>query len=110
MRLPGRNRGAVRILVTNDDGVHSEGIRGLGVTVAVLDTGVNINHQELRGRIAAGARSMVTNTGVVTDTVGHGTFVADWFGAKRRPRAWSSRQVNTGSSRWHGRRSRTDAR
>jgi subtilisin family serine protease len=43
------------------------------VRVAVIDSGVDLGHPELRGRIAA-ARSFVGGT--VQDTEGHGTFVA----------------------------------
>jgi subtilisin family serine protease len=43
------------------------------VRVAVIDSGVDLGHPELRGRIAA-ARSFVGGT--AQDTEGHGTFVA----------------------------------
>jgi subtilisin family serine protease len=45
----------------------------LAVRVAVIDSGVDLNHPELKGRIVA-ARSFVG--GSVTDAFGHGTFVA----------------------------------
>lgn len=56
---------------------------GRGVTVAVLDSGMNVTHREFSGRIAPGARSIVTNTGIVTDRQGHGTFVASLIAANR---------------------------
>jgi subtilisin family serine protease len=43
------------------------------VRVAVVDSGIDLGHPELRGRIVA-SRSFVG--GSMTDTVGHGTFVA----------------------------------
>lgn len=46
-----------------------------GVRIAVVDTGVDINHPDLRGRIA-GRYNAVTGGTNVTDTLGHGTFVA----------------------------------
>ncbi len=45
----------------------------LAVRVAVIDSGVDLSHWELKGRVAA-SRSFVG--GSVTDTLGHGTFVA----------------------------------
>jgi Subtilase family len=45
----------------------------LAVRVAVIDSGIDLNHPELRGRIVA-KRSFVG--GSVTDALGHGTFVA----------------------------------
>lgn len=65
--------------------------RGAGVIVAVLDTGVDVNHPQLRGAIAPGGRDLVDGDndpgespdgidndgdGVVDEALGHGTFVA----------------------------------
>jgi len=44
------------------------------VRIAVVDTGMDINHPDLIGRIA-GTYNAVTGTTDVTDTMGHGTFV-----------------------------------
>ena len=46
------------------------------VIVAVVDTGVDINHEFFTGRIIAG-KNMVDNSSDVTDFAGHGTHVAD---------------------------------
>lgn len=50
------------------------GYDGTGVTVAVLDTGIDGSHQDLSG-VVAGARSFVDGDSV-TDGNGHGTHVA----------------------------------
>ncbi|WP_157419722.1 S8 family serine peptidase [Actinomadura kijaniata] len=52
--------------------------RGKGVKIAIVDSGVDVNHPQLRGRVAA---YDVTGTGL-TDCVGHGTHLAGIIGAK----------------------------
>ena len=53
---------------------------GTGVTVGVVDTGVQANHPDLGGRVIAGFNT-VTNTTDTTDGAGHGTHVAGIIGA-----------------------------
>lgn len=58
---------------------------GAGVTVAVIDTGVAVDHPELSGAIAPGGRMFgYGNAGhEVFDADGHGTAVAGIIGARR---------------------------
>jgi Subtilase family len=48
----------------------------LGPTVAVIDTGVNVQHVLFRGRLAPGSIEVFGSTDNVTDSSGHGTAVA----------------------------------
>ncbi|GAA1753649.1 hypothetical protein GCM10009681_25780 [Luedemannella helvata] len=59
---------------------------GRGVTVAVIDSGVDADHPQLRGRVAAGVDLVDGGNGQV-DCVGHGTAVASVIAA--RPRSGS---------------------
>ncbi|MEO3845285.1 S8 family serine peptidase [Streptomyces sp. B22F1] len=55
-------------------GAWESGLSGAGVDVAVLDTGIDADHPDLRGQIAA-ARDF-TGSGSTGDPDGHGTHVA----------------------------------
>ncbi|AUH45252.1 S8 family peptidase [Streptomyces sp. CMB-StM0423] len=54
--------------------VWDAGLSGEGVDVAVLDSGVDADHPDLRGRVAGAAD--FTGEGTTEDTNGHGTHVA----------------------------------
>jgi Subtilase family len=57
---------------------------GAGVLVAVVDTGIDLDHSEFAGRIAAGGKCFGTCPGLAAlgdDNQGHGTHVAGIIGA-----------------------------
>ena len=54
--------------------------RGAGITVGVVDTGVQAAHEDLAGRVATGFNT-VNNSTSTGDTAGHGTHVAGIIGA-----------------------------
>lgn len=54
---------------------HSQGFYGQGMVCAVIDTGVNSEHPELKGKVLAG-KSFVDYTTSTMDDGGHGTHVA----------------------------------
>lgn len=54
---------------------HARGITGQGVTVAVLDTGIDDTHPDLAGKVAV-ARAFTEDGRDATDLIGHGTHVA----------------------------------
>ncbi|MGK5518212.1 S8 family peptidase [Micromonospora sp. URMC 107] len=51
------------------------GLDGTGVKVAVLDTGIDADHPDVRGKVV-GSKSFVPGAASVTDGHGHGTHVA----------------------------------
>jgi subtilisin family serine protease len=52
------------------------GIDGEGVTVSVVDSGVDAIHPDLAGRVVSASDRSVSPTGEPVDTLGHGTHVA----------------------------------
>src|SRR5215211_580209 len=55
---------------------------GAGVTVAVIDSGVDANHPDLRGQVLPGADFVDASTDGRKDVVGHGTTVAALIAGK----------------------------
>jgi serine protease AprX len=54
----------------------ANGINGSGVTVAVLDTGIDASLPDLHNRVIAGVNLSTTSASWKTDQYGHGTFIA----------------------------------
>ncbi|MFC7531733.1 S8 family serine peptidase [Actinoplanes sp. GCM10030250] len=54
---------------------------GAGVTVAVIDTGVDAKHPDLAGNVLSGYDAIANKAGTVTDANGHGTHVAGTIAA-----------------------------
>ncbi len=54
--------------------------QGAGVTTAILDTGINVNHPDLQGQLVSGWNAVSQNSDI-TDIHGHGTAVAGVVGA-----------------------------
>ncbi len=50
--------------------------KGGGAVVAVIDTGLDVNHPEFEGRVFKPKNFTTIDTGLVLDVVGHGTHVA----------------------------------
>lgn len=71
-------------LIRANDFWQIEPTKGKDVKIAILDTGCDINHPDLKGRIA-GVRNFTTEdrgmANIVTDYVGHGTHVAGTIAA-----------------------------
>ncbi|MCH4295998.1 S8 family serine peptidase [Shewanella sp. 3B26] len=58
------------------DFAHAMGIKGRGITVAVIDSGVEIDHEDLRANVVPGSINLLDGSGYPTDGHGHGTAVA----------------------------------
>jgi len=70
----GASQWPVRTLALEE--VHAAGFDGAGVTVAVVDTGVDRDHPVLSGRVLPGFDARTGEPGATSDLQGHGTHVA----------------------------------
>ena len=61
--------------IINADKLWEKGIDGRGVTVAVLDSGIDKNHPDLIGKVVA-EKNFLTDEVTADDLLGHGTMVA----------------------------------
>jgi len=60
---------------------HRMGVRGQGIQVTVIDTGVQIAHKDLANNITSGSRDLLSGGNDPVDTNGHGTAVAGLIAA-----------------------------
>lgn len=61
--------------IVKADKLWAKGIDGNGVTVAIIDSGINKNHPDLAERVV-GEKNFVGDEPTTTDLLGHGTMVA----------------------------------
>lgn len=69
--------------VINAESAYLRGASGAGVTIAVIDTGIDVDHPDLAANISPASRDIVSGTGDVDDATGHGTKVAGVIAAER---------------------------
>ena len=72
------------LLLTNTGAAHAAGFTGQGVTIGVVDSGINRNHPALAGRVLHNLNyvSSPPNNLAVDDVVGHGTAVSQILAGK----------------------------
>ncbi|BBN83760.1 peptidase S8 [Pseudoalteromonas sp. A25] len=58
------------------------GIKGRGITVSVIDTGVEISHPDLKNNVVPGSKNLIDGSDYPVDTHGHGTAVAGLIAAE----------------------------
>lgn len=59
-----------------------QGIKGDGVTVTVIDSGIELSHPDLVNNVITGSLNFLTGTTTPTDNTGHGTAVAGIIAAQ----------------------------
>ncbi len=68
----------------NASSVYAQGATGGGVTIAVIDTGIDVDHPDLAGQISSASTDIVGgNRNDFNDTIGHGTAVAGIIAAAK---------------------------
>ena len=71
------------------DMVHNQGINGTGIKIAVLDTGIDDNHEDLKGNYKGGIGFVQNSDGIVNpsnyddSTYSHGTHVSGIIAAEK---------------------------
>ncbi len=66
------------------DAAHAASRTGAGVTVGIVDTGIDLTHPDFAGAIAPASTDIITGVAAnVADQGGHGTLVAGVIGARK---------------------------
>lgn len=63
------------------DKLYNEGYSGKGVRVGVIDSGLNVSHEDIEGNVSEGY-NYLTNSDNVEDDLGHGTIVSGIIAAR----------------------------
>ncbi|OHF02028.1 alkaline elastase YaB [Colletotrichum orchidophilum] len=71
-------------IATRVSELHDRNITGAGQRVCVVDSGVDVSHPALIGKIAGGKNLVEENSTAITDCVGHGTFVSSVIAASHK--------------------------
>ena len=74
------------LAVINANAAYAKGGSGAGVTVAVIDTGIDTRHSDLDANIAPASIDIVVPSFPLQDDIGHGTNVAGIIAAERNGR------------------------
>lgn len=59
-----------------------QGIKGDGVIVTIIDSGIELSHPDLVNNVTAGSLNLLTGTATPTDNTGHGTAMAGIIAAQ----------------------------
>ena len=74
--------GNTGLMQIHADAAYAQGVTGRSVTVAVIDSGIDLDHTEFRGRIHPASTDIVQGgRRTLDDEAGHGTHVAGIIGA-----------------------------
>ncbi len=67
----------------NASSAYAAGATGQGITVAVVDTGLDLEHADFAGAVHSASVDIVSGRNELDDVAGHGTLVAGTIGARR---------------------------
>ncbi|GKT90119.1 serin endopeptidase [Colletotrichum tofieldiae] len=71
-------------IATRVSELHQRNITGAGQRVCVVDSGVDVNHPALAGKVAGGRNLVDEDSTALTDCAGHGTFVSSVISASHK--------------------------
>ena len=69
--------------IINAEAAYGLGATGAGVTVALIDTGIDASHPDLANNVSAASFDVVAGSFDISDATGHGTKVAGVIAAER---------------------------